>query len=116
MTPATRMPAACSNACWLTPGARAARACIDRPTCCVPVASRADASRLTLRDCEHLAAVRRTFARRIKPIIAGLAILTSVDPDDDRGVTHLVQWLRRKHSKTPNSQALRIRLPKPRAS
>jgi len=24
------MPAACSNACWLTPGSRAAPACIDR--------------------------------------------------------------------------------------
>ena len=29
MTPATRMLAACSNACWLTPCARAVPACID---------------------------------------------------------------------------------------
>ena len=34
MTPATRMPAGCSNACWLTPGSRAAPACIEeRPGC-----------------------------------------------------------------------------------
>ena len=34
MTPATRLPAACLNACWLMPGARAALACIDgRPGC-----------------------------------------------------------------------------------
>src|ERR1700757_2219831 len=31
MTPATHMPAACLNACWPTPGARAAPACIDGP-------------------------------------------------------------------------------------
>jgi hypothetical protein len=31
MTPATHMPAACLNACWPTPGARAAPACIDEP-------------------------------------------------------------------------------------
>src|SRR5262245_45081287 len=29
MTPATQMLAACLNACWLMPGARAAPACID---------------------------------------------------------------------------------------
>src|SRR5262245_29578118 len=30
MTPATRMRVSCLNACWLTPGARGAPACIDR--------------------------------------------------------------------------------------
>src|SRR5262245_51767855 len=28
------MPVACLNACWLTPCARAAPACIDGPACC----------------------------------------------------------------------------------
>jgi hypothetical protein len=33
MTPASRMPVTCLNACWLMPESRAAPACIDRPTC-----------------------------------------------------------------------------------
>src|SRR5262249_28815525 len=34
-TPATRLPAACLNACWLMPGARAAPACIDGRSGCI---------------------------------------------------------------------------------
>jgi len=75
MTPTTRLPAACLNACWLMPGARAARACVDRPTCCTRLhhhAENFDHRDCAAADARHRAAIPATPATETtRPIVPG---------------------------------------------
>src|SRR5262245_14179958 len=74
MTPATRMPAACLNACWLTPCARAAPACIDRPAArsCNHNAENSDHRDCAAADARHRAALPApTATETARPMVPG---------------------------------------------
>src|SRR5262245_32746690 len=73
MTPATRMLAACSSACWLTPHARGAPACIDRPPAaqsCNHHAENSDHRDCAAADARHCAAIPATTATEAaRPVV-----------------------------------------------